>query len=395
MSTRIEDRLAEERRREHPNPLAGRGPELARAATSRRQRRMAGAGGLVAAAAVAVAVAVPGPWRTPDPQDSPPVPAEELCGMDLDELRPQQESDLYAAILPRMDGAELSVGVGLGNMGQQPRVVRSAGNEIVLVDIVSNEVVAHWADLDQQPDLTIAVGETATLEESPELRYCGDVPDGQYLMYARGAAGDGAAWMSSPYAVNVFQGRVSQTELPDREPESASAVAFDVENWSPDGGWQPPEVEGTGIEVSAQIDAGPHSTGWADADAVTATVTITNGSDQPFRAQVVPWLLLTESPEAVEQPVAVTSTPPWDSRVTVDLQPGESVEVPLVQEVAQTARTETADGIAEYQGHLVLLDAGSFDPGSGAMSANAGDGTAFVYAGTGPFEISLDWSGAP
>lgn len=385
----IAERLRDEAQRDHPNPMAGRGPVLIGAVRRRRHRRSAAVAGVAAAAAVAGALAL-GPWLRPAPVIDPatttpsnaptsaaPTTGPFGCGAPISDIVPQPvTADVTGAELPdgvsatlaagpSADGERLEVVVILTNGGEVPITIRERGNEIWAVDDsggLPGQVAGYAAGTNEPADLVLATGATAAVGESVVLTPCaGDVmADGSYNLVVRGTALGGQGrdyWAVGGFWVDLVDGRVVGRETPAGAPVSdAVGEPFRIDTARPWVDWPWPD---TGLAMAAVVDPGPYSAAQQGAAPMTATVTVTNTSDERLSRNVVPWLaLLVETEEGHR---IVMSTHSADAR-SLDLAPGGSVELDATLSTTEVLTDHLLPdqpvlGDGEHQVVVVLLDA--------------------------------------
>lgn len=410
----IEDALRADGAAEHPNPLAGRGAQLVRAASRRRRERHASVAGVVTAAVVGLAVLVPGPWRGAPVEVDPTDPASSgetgvvapasVCDLTIDDLLEEPRTDgsplaiheapagvrVSLQAWPSADGAQIAVAVRITNDGDVPITVREHGNEVWAVDDATGEIRGYWAALDEPPDRVVDPGSSAGIEELITFVPCeGDqLTDGSYWIVARGAAmgGEGREhWIVSGSVVSISGGVVIDRTTPVGQPTSAGpGNPFALGPlWLPWVDWDWPD---TGLTVTAAIEPGPYTAAPDAPDDIGAEMTVTNTSAVDITAEVVPWLALLVTYEDGSR--YAMSIPDVTGGTAMALGPGESTQVtgslPLDRILADhllPGQPPLADG--EYEVVVVLLDAAA------STVTEAGEDELLAYAVTEPHTVQL------
>lgn len=299
---------------------------------------------------------------------------------------PAQQPGLSDVRVSRVTFGEADAGlfaeVTLGNTADEPRTVYSHGTEFVLVDRLTLEAVGYAA-VDAEPVPVIAEPGVPTVLEQPfsPVTCDGDpLPDGWYLLYARGAVGESEPWLAEPRILGWVDGEPGLPTVEPGPPADERAVPFDL-NASP---WTPPDTSSTGLTLTGDMPTVPLSGAWDDADTIQQIGELTNGSSEPFRARVYGWVVLVEPDGDV--PYAISCEPPWATIMEVDLAPGEGAYVSALSWLGCSVGdhrlpTDPATLPGTYDAYIVMVDVASYDPGTS---------TGFAYAVAGPYPLTVD-----
>lgn len=331
-------------------------------------------------------------WLAPSTEPAASAVRPELCEVPYANVNPPDlptppalGSDVQVRDVSLAVGTGPEAHIVLGNTADEPRTIRQDAAEFFLVDRLTLETVGYAA-VDAEPrELVLEPGEPTELWQSFEPRSCaGDpLPDGWYLLFARGAVVESGPWLAHPTLIGWVDGEPG-TPPSDAATEPADpprAVPIDPHAWP----WVTPDTSGSGLTIEGSMPTVPRSSRWDGAESISEIATLTNNGSERFQATAWSWVILVE-PDG-EQPLSIAVDPPWTLPRDIDLAPGESEHIPAVQWLGSAAAfehklwTDPAIFPGTYDAYIALVDAASYDPVTG---------TGFSYAIAGPYPITVD-----